>query len=47
MRTCEAHDLDVNRPIAAPLERCAQLLGMTWPGTAVSRHAWGAAVDQL
>jgi len=28
MRTWEAHDLDVNRPIAAPLERCAELLGV-------------------
>jgi hypothetical protein len=28
MRTWEPHDLDVNRPIAAPLERCAELLGV-------------------
>jgi hypothetical protein len=28
MRTWEAHDPDFNRPIAAPLERCAELLGV-------------------
>jgi hypothetical protein len=28
MRTWEAHDPDFGRPIAAPLEQCAQLLGI-------------------
>jgi hypothetical protein len=28
MRTWERHDPDVGRPIAAPLERCAELLGV-------------------
>jgi hypothetical protein len=27
-RAWEAHDLDPSRPIAAPLERCAELLGV-------------------
>ena len=25
------HDPDLGRPIAAPLDRCAALLGITWP----------------
>jgi hypothetical protein len=28
MRTWEAHDPDLGRPIAAPLEQCAELLGV-------------------
>ncbi len=28
MRTWERHDPDLTRPIAAPLDRCAQLLGV-------------------
>ncbi|HEV8374397.1 MAG TPA: hypothetical protein VGR68_14450 [Actinomycetota bacterium] len=28
MHTWERHDSDFNRPIAAPLERCAELLGV-------------------
>jgi hypothetical protein len=28
MRTWEAHDPPLSRPIAAPLERCAELLGV-------------------
>jgi hypothetical protein len=28
MRTWEAHDPDFGQPIAAPLERCAKLLGV-------------------
>ncbi len=28
MRTWEAHDPDLGRPITAPLEQCAELLGI-------------------
>jgi hypothetical protein len=28
MQTWEAHDLTLTRPVAAPLERCAELLGV-------------------
>ena len=28
MRTWEAHDPDLGRPVAAPLEQCAELLGV-------------------
>jgi hypothetical protein len=28
MRIREVHDLDFNRPLAAPLEQCAELLGV-------------------
>lgn len=37
MRTWEAHDPTLDRPIAAPLERCADLLGVDL--AAVSRAA--------